>query len=62
MKFRPIEERDISAIFEVRIATWHNEMGEEQMTRLGITRDSVKEMILQGSHQGWLCEIDEAVV
>lgn len=62
MKFRPIEERDIPAIFKVRIATWHNEMGKEQMTQLGITHDSVKEMLLCGSHRGWLCEIDEAVV
>ena len=62
MKFREIESRDIPAIFEVRIATWHNDRAVEQMTEWGITHDSVKAMLECGSHRGWLCEIGNRVI
>jgi ribosomal protein S18 acetylase RimI-like enzyme len=59
--FREIHPDDMQVIFDVRIAAWHNDRGREEMTSLGITHDSVREMMKQ-SHRGWLCEIDLNVV
>ena len=62
MKFREIQVSDIPEISQVRVATWHNEQGQEEMKSLGITHDSVKQMLESGSHRGWLCEIEEKIV
>lgn len=59
--FREIGSDDMRAIFDVRAATWHNDRGLEEMAKLGITPDSVREMLRQ-SHRGWLCEADSRVV
>jgi ribosomal protein S18 acetylase RimI-like enzyme len=59
--FREIISADMDAIFEVRVATWHNEHGQEEMTALGITQDAVLEL-LGKSHRGWLCEVGSRVV
>lgn len=59
--FREIHPDDLPAIFDVRVATWHNENGHEEMTSLGITHDAVREL-LKLTHRGWLCEIDSQVV
>lgn len=55
--FREIESDDMDAIFDVRVATWHNERGRDELTGMGITPESVRAMIAD-SHKGWLCEID----
>jgi ribosomal protein S18 acetylase RimI-like enzyme len=57
MTFREIQTQDLDAIFEIRIATWHNSNGREEMTRMGITPESVRQM-MQHSHRGWLCEVN----
>ena len=62
MNFREIQISDIPATYEVRIATWDNDRGAEEMEAFGITLDSVKAMLECGSHRGWLCEIDNQVV
>ena len=59
--FREITAADMPAIFDVRVATWHNDRGRQELTELGITHPSVCEM-LESSHRGWLCEIDSRVV
>lgn len=61
VSFRELNADDMQAIFDVRVATWHNENGREEMTSLGITHEAVREM-LQETHRGWLCEIDSQVV
>ena len=60
-RYREIGPEDMDAIFGVRVATWHNERGAEELLQLGITHDSVREM-MQTSHRGWLCEIESRVV
>ncbi len=55
---REITIRDIPSLFDVRIATWHNERGAEELGALGITHASVRAMLECGSHRGWLCETD----
>ena len=59
--FREITAADIPAIFDVRVATWHNENGQQEMTRLGITPSSVETM-MNSTHRGWLCESGDRVV
>ncbi|MCH9657015.1 MAG: GNAT family N-acetyltransferase [Planctomycetes bacterium] len=61
MQFREIQREDIPALFAVRIATWDNPRGEAELNALGITVDSVSQM-LEESHRGWLCEIENRVV
>ena len=61
MHYCEIQCDDITAIFDVRVATWHNERGAEELTRMGITHASVRAM-LEDSHRGWLCESDVGVV
>lgn len=62
MKIREIQPEDMPAIFEVRVRTWHNQNGAEEMTRMGITHESVRALLAAGSHRGWLAEIDDEVV
>lgn len=59
--FREIRADDIDAIFDVRIATWHNSRGREELNEMGITHNSVREMLIE-SHRGWLCEWGSEVV
>ena len=47
----------MQAIFDVRVATWGNDRGLEDLTAFGITHESVRKMI-KDSHRGWLCEVD----
>lgn len=62
LTYREIVADDMPSIFDVRVATWHNDRGREEMTELGITPESVREMLKEGSHRGWLCEADGRVV
>lgn len=62
MKIRAIEIADLPTIFEVRIATWHNPNGAEELRQFGITIESVARMLDEGSHRGWLCDIDGQTV
>jgi len=59
--FREIRPGDMQSIFYVRVATWHNDRGREELTKSGITHESVRGM-LKDSHRGWLCEVDSRVV
>lgn len=59
--YREITAADIPAIFDVRVATWHNVNGQQEMTRLGITPASVETM-MNSTHRGWLCESGDQVV
>lgn len=59
--YRAIRAEDITLIFEVRVATWHNTRGRDELTAMGITHDSVCELLTK-SHRGWLCEVDGQVV
>ena len=61
MTFREIQPDDMQAIFNVRVATWHNDRGLEELTKLGITHESVRQM-MKDSHRGWLCEVEGRVV
>lgn len=62
MRLREIHIEDLPTIFEVRIATWHNPNGAEELTQFGITIESVTQMLQTGTHQGWLCEVDGKIV
>ena len=59
--YRRILPSDMEAIFEVRVQTWHNENGAEEMARMGITHESVQQL-MKVTRRGWLAEVDGEVV
>lgn len=61
MNYREITPNDMPAIFDVRINTWHNPNGKEELERMGITPTSVCKM-MESTHRGWLCEVDDQVI
>ncbi|MDF1811511.1 MAG: GNAT family N-acetyltransferase [Verrucomicrobiales bacterium] len=61
MHYRRITPDDLPSIFEVRVKTWHNPNGSEEMARMGINPDSVRQM-LETTHHGWLAETNGDVV
>jgi GNAT superfamily N-acetyltransferase len=61
MNYREIVADDVPDLFAVRTATHENRLTLEQLRRLGITEESVKERIA-GTFRGWLCEVDGRVV
>ena len=59
--FRQIVAEDIPSLFDVRIATWDNQHGREELAQLGITHESVRQLLAE-SHRGWLCEVGSQCV
>ena len=55
--YRQIVEDDIPALFEIRVATWGNDRGAEEMAALGISHDSVLAR-LRSDHAGWIVLLD----
>lgn len=56
--FRQIIPKDIPALFTIRIATWHNERGAEELEAMGINPESVLNH-LKTDHAGWIALDDE---
>ncbi|MBN2432639.1 MAG: GNAT family N-acetyltransferase [Acidobacteria bacterium] len=61
MRIREISVADVPALFEVRVATRENVLSSAELTRMGITVESVTAM-LGSTHAGWLCETEGRVV
>lgn len=61
MHYREILPLDMEAIFDVRVKTWHNPHGREELTRMGITPDSVCKL-LGTTHRGWLAVARDEVI
>jgi ribosomal protein S18 acetylase RimI-like enzyme len=61
MRFREIEERDVTDLFAVRVATRENALSRRELAALGINQNSLLAM-LGATHRGWLCEEDHQVV
>ncbi len=61
MNFRPIDEKDLCVLIDVRAATRENPFSREALHAIGVTEASVGEM-LRTSHRGWLCEDAERIV
>lgn len=59
-RIRPLQVADLPAVFQVRVATWHNDNGAAELTALGITTESTTRL-LQTSHRGWVCEVEEQI-
>jgi enterochelin esterase-like enzyme/ribosomal protein S18 acetylase RimI-like enzyme len=59
--YRQIVDEDIPALFEIRIATWHNERGAEELAAHGINPETVRRR-LQTDHAGWIALADEQPV
>ncbi len=61
MIIREIKPEDIPSLFDIRIKTWHNSNGAEEMLQMGITHESVIKM-MEKTHRGWLAEVDGDIV
>lgn len=51
--YREILPSDLEVIFAVRVRTWHNANGAEEMRRMGITHESVVRMMAKTHRGGW---------
>ena len=54
---RKIVDKDVPALFRIRVATRENALSLEELSRLGITENSIRHSI-RGSHCGWLYAIE----
>ncbi len=61
MTFREIQIEDVPALFGVRTSTTENAFSLEELQTAGITERSVS-IMLQSTHKGWLCEVNQQVV
>jgi GNAT superfamily N-acetyltransferase len=61
MNIRKIESRDLKEVIDVRAATCENQFSREELLSIGITEESVAEM-LRNTHCGWLCETENRIV
>ncbi|MGJ3242443.1 MAG: GNAT family N-acetyltransferase [Opitutales bacterium] len=60
--YRPVVAQDIPDLFRIRVATWENDRGAEELSALGITPASVRALLGSGDQAGWLAEVaDEPV-
>jgi GNAT superfamily N-acetyltransferase len=53
---------DVAALFHVRTSVHENHLSEEELSDLGITRDSVSDLLGSGKARGWCVEIDDVIV
>lgn len=53
---------DVAELFRVRTSVRENHQSEEQLSALGITRDSVAALLRSGEAQAWCAEVDGAIV
>jgi len=58
---REIEDKDVPALFPVRIVTKENRMSIDELASIGITIESMRAAI-RGTHKGWLAEENGRVV
>ena len=61
MNLRLIKPEDLSVIIEVRASTRENSFSRAALRDLGITEESIAEL-LRTTHRGWLCEEEGRVV
>jgi len=61
MIFRKIRKKDLADLFAVRVVTRENRLSLEQLAGLGITSESVAEL-LESTYRGWLCADDGKIV
>lgn len=62
VEYREIQVEDIPVLFQIRIDTWHNTNGDQELKDLGITHESVKKLIQSKSHFGWIALIHQKTI
>lgn len=60
--YREIQLSDLESIFDVRVRTWHNPNGLDELRALGITPDTLRQLVASGSHRGFMAEIGGDVI
>ncbi len=61
MKIRVVKENDIETLFEIRTSVVENHQSREEIAELGITPESVAEM-LKTDCRAWIAEVDDRPV
>ncbi|MEL6442437.1 MAG: hypothetical protein AAFQ80_24735, partial [Cyanobacteria bacterium J06621_8] len=61
MLIRTAQPQDIETLFDIRTSVVENYQSREEIAELGITPDSVAEM-LQTDCQAWVAEFDEQII
>ncbi len=61
MKIRVVKENDIDTLFEIRTSVVENYQSREEIAELGITPQSVAEM-LKTDCRAWIAEVDDRPV
>lgn len=59
---RAMHKDDMDAVFHVRTSVVENHMSEEELQQIGITRESVADMLAQGDLKGWCALSGDDVV
>jgi ribosomal protein S18 acetylase RimI-like enzyme len=62
VNIRRASSDDVSGIFRVRTSVRENHLSEEELSDLGITRDSVAGLLRSGEARAWCAEVDGAIV
>lgn len=61
-RLRPADSSDIPGIFHVRTSVVESHLTEQELATIGITRESVTEMLDSGAARAWCIEVEDAVV
>ncbi len=61
MLIREAQQKDIETLFDIRTSVWENYQSREEIAELGITPDSVSQM-LQTDCKAWIAEIDNQTI
>ncbi|HEX9814147.1 MAG TPA: GNAT family N-acetyltransferase [Myxococcota bacterium] len=62
LSIRPVSPDDMPDLFRVRTSVRENHQSEEELLKLGITCDSLSELLRSGEAQGWCAEVDGTIV
>jgi GNAT superfamily N-acetyltransferase len=62
VNLRPATPDDVAELFQVRTSVRENYQSEEELSGMGITRDSVSDLLRSGEAGGWCVERDGIIV
>jgi GNAT superfamily N-acetyltransferase len=61
-RIRPADPADTAALFRVRTSVHENHQSEEELARIGVTRESVAQLLASPGARGWCAEQGGSIV
>ena len=58
VRIRPATAEDVETLFEIRTSVRENHQSREELARIGVTSESVQEMLASNS-RAWVAEVDD---